>query len=53
MPGRVCSGRPCVRGVRVRRGYAAGALTAAWVRGGGAWRHGWAEYVGQVPLEAA
>jgi hypothetical protein len=53
MLGRVCSGRSCVRGARVRCGCAAGAWAAAWVRGGGAWRRGWAAYVGRVPLTAA
>jgi hypothetical protein len=53
MLGRVCSGRSCVRGARVRRGCGAGAWAAAWVRGGGAWRRGWAAYVGRVPLAAA
>ena len=51
-PGRVCSDRSCVRGARVRRGCAAGAWKAAWVRGRGAWRRGWAACVGRVPLEA-
>ena len=49
MPGRVCSGRSCVRGARVRRGCAAGAWTPAWVRGGGAWRRGRAACVSRVP----
>ena len=33
----------------VRRGYAAGAWTPAWVRGGGAWRRGRAACVSRVP----
>jgi hypothetical protein len=47
---RVCSGRSCVRGAQVRRGYAARVWTVACVRGVGAWRRGWAAYVGGVPL---
>jgi len=53
MQGRVCSGRSYVRGARVRRGCAAGAWAAAWVRGGGVWRRGWEAYVGRVPLEVS
>jgi hypothetical protein len=49
---RVCSGRSCVRGSQVRRGCATGVWTAACVRGGCAWRRGWAAYVGRVPLVA-
>ena len=53
MPGRVRSDSSCVRGARVRRGCAAGAWAASWVRGGGAWRRGWAAYVGREPLTVA
>ena len=53
MPGRVRSDSSCVRGARVRRGCAAGAWAASWVRGGGAWRRGWEAYVGREPLTVA
>ena len=36
-------------GCAVRRGCAAGDWTPAWVRGGGAWRHGRSSSVSRVP----
>jgi hypothetical protein len=41
-----------MRGTQVLCGYAAGVGATTWVRGGGAWRRGWAESVGRVPLPA-
>ena len=49
VPRHACSGSSCVRGAPVLRGYAAGAWTPVWVRGGGAWRRGRAACVSRVP----
>jgi len=52
MRGRACPGRACTRGTLVRRAWAAGAGTTAWVRGVGTWRRGWASSVVRVLLAA-
>jgi len=48
--GRAYSGRACMRGVLVRRWWAAGVGATAWVQGVGAWHLGWAASVSRVPI---